>query len=60
MLFDKHLGPMHLRILKFWKFWQGDHDAKILSLSFRLSSKKEANFEETANSQSFLASGGRN
>ena len=50
MLFDKSLGPMHLRILKFWKFWQGAHDAEILSLSFSLSSKKEANFEEAADS----------
>ena len=41
MLSDKRLGPMHLRILKFWKFWQGAHDAEILSLSFTVSSKKE-------------------
>ena len=45
MLFDKRLGPMHLRILK---FWQGAHD----------SSKKEANSKEAADSKSFLASGG--
>ena len=45
------------RILKFWKFWQGAHDAEILLLSFSLSSKKEANSEEAANSKSFLASG---
>ena len=50
MLSDKRLGPMHLRILKFWKFWQGARD----------SSKKEANSEEAVNNQSFLASGGRN
>ena len=50
MLSDKRLGPMHLRILKFWKFWQGAHD----------SSKKEANFEEAIDNQSFLALGGRN
>ena len=49
MLSDNRLGPMHLRILKFWKFWQGAHD----------SSKKEANSKEVDN-QSFLASGGRN
>ena len=59
MLSDKRLGPMHLRILKFWKFWQGAYDAKILSLNFSLSSKKEANFEEAEDSQSFLALGGR-
>ena len=59
MLSDKCLGPMHLRILNFWKFWQGAHDAEILSLSFSLSSKKEANSEEATDSQSFLASGGR-
>ena len=50
MLFDKRLGPMHLRILKFWKFWYGAHD----------SSKKEANSEEAVDNQSFLALGGRN
>ena len=44
------------RILKFWKFWRGAHDAEILLLSFSLSSKKEANSEEAANSKSFLAS----
>nr|POE52596.1 receptor-like protein 12 [Quercus suber] len=36
----------------------GAHDTEILSLSFSLSSKKEANFEEAADSQSFLALGG--
>ena len=41
MVSDKRLGPMHLRILKFWKFWQGADDAEILSLSFTVSSKKE-------------------
>ena len=41
MLSDKRLGPMHLRILKFRKFWQGADDAEILSLSFTVSSKKE-------------------
>ena len=50
MLADTHLGPMHLRILKFWKFWQGAHE----------SSKKEANSEEAVNNLSFPASGGRN
>ena len=50
MLVDTRLGPMHLRILKFWKFWQGAHD----------SSKNEANSEEAVDNQSFLASGGRN
>ena len=59
MLSDKRLGPMHLRILKFWKLWQVAHDAEIFSLSFSLSSKKEANFEEAEDSQSFLALGGR-
>ena len=59
MLSNKRLGPMHLRILKFWKFWQGAHDAKILSLSFNLSSTKEANSKEATDIQSFLASGGR-
>ncbi|XP_075675091.1 uncharacterized protein LOC142644340 [Castanea sativa] len=37
----------------------GSHDAKILSLSFSLSSKKEANFEEAADIQSFLTLGSR-
>ena len=50
MLSDKRLGPMHLRILKFWKFWQGAHDAGILSLRLSLSSKKEANCEEATDS----------
>ena len=50
MLADTRLGPMHFRILKFWKFWQGAHD----------SNKKEANSEEAVDNQSFLASGGRN
>ena len=50
MLADTRLGPMHLRILKFWKFWQGAHG----------SSKKEANSKEAVDNLSFLASGGRN
>ena len=50
MLFDNRLGPMYLRILKFWKFWQGAHE----------SSKKEASSEEAVETQSFLASEGRN
>ena len=50
---------MHLRIYNYWRFWQGAHDAEILSLSFSLSNRKEAVSEKAMDSQSFLASGGR-
>ncbi|KAM3689728.1 hypothetical protein ACB098_09G070500 [Castanea mollissima] len=54
-------GNLHIYNLKTsdYSCFQGAHDAEILSLSFSLSSKKEANSEEAADSQYFLASGGR-
>nr|POE90882.1 mitogen-activated protein kinase-binding protein 1 [Quercus suber] len=54
-------GNLHIYNLQTsdYSCFQGAHDAEILSLSFSLSSKKEANSEEAVDSQSFLASGGR-
>jgi WD40 repeat protein len=44
---------------KYGLFWQGIHDAEILSLSFSLSSKKHVISGDAVDSNCFLASGGR-
>uniref|UniRef100_A0A2N9FAB1 Anaphase-promoting complex subunit 4 WD40 domain-containing protein n=1 Tax=Fagus sylvatica TaxID=28930 RepID=A0A2N9FAB1_FAGSY len=54
-------GNLHIYNLQTSDYtcFQDAHDAEILSLSFSLLSKKEVNSEEAMDSQSFLASGGR-